>query len=165
MSTFRPPPGDRAPASKLSMDPESNPSLEPHRQGAFKPSTGGVDDIAPISSRYDRLPVSQRSSSLSATMNAVTRPPTPAASGFAAAPVRASKGGIYQVTKMLEKKHGAFFISRLILASGISLRGYDSASFDDPEIVSKFIKTLRTMLSPADMADVFSQAPSLMNMK
>jgi len=76
-----------------------------------------------------------------------------------------SKGGIYQVTRLLEKKHGAFFISRLILASGISLRGYDSASFDDPVTVSKFIKTLRNMLSPTDMADIFSQAPSLMNMK
>jgi hypothetical protein len=93
------------------------------------------------------------------------RPLTPAASGPASPAIGCSKGGIYQITKVLEKKHGAFFISRLILASGINLRGYDSNSTDEPATVSKFVKTLRNMLTPADMADVFSHAPSLMMMK
>lgn len=83
----------------------------------------------------------------------------------AAPPSRATKGGIYQLTKFLEKKHGAFFISRLILASGINLRGYDSDTADDPVIVTKFIKTVRNMLSPTDMAEVLTQAPSVINNK
>ena len=163
MSTFRTPPDDKPPASKFGSNLESNQSTDSHRQGSFKPSAGNVDDIAPMSSRLASNPLSQRSGS--GTYSAA-RPSTTTGSGPAAQVPRSSgKGGIYQVTKMLEKKHGAFFISRLILASGISLRGYDSESFDDPVVVSKFTKTLRSMLSPADMADLFSLVPSLMNMK
>ncbi len=166
MSNFRAPPDNSAPASKLSMDSESNPSTDSSRQNPFKVAAGNFDDIAPMSSRFDRLPVSQRSASLSSSTSPGSRQPGPAANGPASpAPRTTSKGGIYQITKALEKKHGAFFISRLILASGISLRSYDSASFDDPVTVSKFVKTLRNMLSPADMADIFSQAPSLMILK
>lgn len=165
MSNFRPPSDDKAPASKFLVDSESNPSSDLPRQGAFKPSAVNVDDIAPVSSRFDRLPVSQRSSSLAASMNSTARPQIPGAGATTGSGARTSKGGIYLVTKMLEKKHGAFFISRLILASGISLRGYDSTSYDDPAIVAKFIKTLRGMLTPTDMAEVFSQTPSLMNTK
>lgn len=91
-------------------------------------------------------------------------PAAPAAPA-AAPPSRATKGGIYQLTKFLEKKHGAFFISRLILASGINLRGYDSDTADDPVVVTKFIKTVRNMLSPTDMAEVLTQAPTVLNHK
>jgi len=77
----------------------------------------------------------------------------------------AGRGGIYRVTQALEKKHGAFFISRLILASGISLRGFDSNSFDDPATMTKLMKTLRNILSPTDMADLLLQHPALNNTK
>lgn len=76
-----------------------------------------------------------------------------------------SRGGIYRATQALEQRHGAFFISRLILASGISLRGYDPNSYDDPAIILKFIKSLRNMLSPTDMADLLLQHPALNNTK
>jgi|GEM_PF-4074200 len=78
---------------------------------------------------------------------------------------RSDKGGIYQAVRFLEKKHGAFFISRLILASGINLRGFDPSTYDDPVTVAKFVKTLRAMLSPSDMANLMSQAPSIATIK
>ncbi len=166
MSTFRPPFGDRAPGAKLSLDPESNPSTDPHRQGAFKALTSSGDDIAPMFSRFDRGPVSQRSSALAASLNSTSRPTIPATVGSASAISHGSnKGGICEITRMLEKKHGAFFISRIILASGINLRSYNSTSIDDPATMSKFIRTLRNLLSPTDMADVFSQVPSFMTTK
>jgi hypothetical protein len=172
VSNFRPPPDDRPPPSRVSVDSESNPSTDLHRQGPFKAPAGGADDIAPVSSRFDRMPLSQRSSSSSSSssftavsINSAARAQVPGAGAPTGSAFRASKGGIYQITKLLEKKHGAFFISRLILASGIGLRGYDATSYDDPAIMSKFIKTLRNMLSPTDMADVFSQIPSLTNTK
>lgn len=128
-----------------------------------------MDDAPPLSSRFDKLPAgptSQRPSTPAPAQLAGLRGPTPSSTN---APItsgsRTSKGGIYQATKILEKKHGAFFISRLILASGISLRGYDSNSLDDPVTLTKFIKTLRNMLSPTDMAEILSQAPSLSNVK
>jgi hypothetical protein len=96
---------------------------------------------------------------------APTRSPQTGSFATAAPPARHTKGGIYHLTKFLERKHGAFFISRVILASGINLRGYDIDSADDPAIVTKFIKTLRNMLSPADMAEIQTQAPSLLSNK
>jgi hypothetical protein len=120
-----------------------------------------------LSTRFDKPPsvnpLAQRPSSPPPTVSSAARPPSATTTPIPGH--RGSKGGIYLLTRILEKKHGAFFISRLILASGINLRGFDSNTTDDPVIVSKFIKSLRTMLSPADMAGLMSQAPSLMNMK
>ena len=165
MSTFRPPPAPRLPS-----DIESNTATDPLRQRATKFGSSPIDDVPPMSTRYDKPapanPPAHRPSS--PAMNAIARPLPASANSAASTPIpaaRLSKGGIYQVTRILEKRHGAFFISRLILASGINLRGFDADTTDDPAIVSKFVKSLRNMLSPADMAGLFSQAPSLMNMK
>ena len=163
MSSFRQPP-----IPKLSSDTESSVSAEPQRPGANRSVLGENDDTPPLSSRFDKLPagpVSQRPSSPPAPQNAPPRGPSAPTNPSTQSATRWSKGGIYQLTKILERKHGAFFISRLILASGISLRGYDSTSLDDPVTVTKFIKTLRNMLSPADMAEVLAHAPSVSQVK
>lgn len=168
MSTFRPPP-----APKLPNETDANTPPESLRAGALRPSLSVADEVPPLSTRFDKLgpanALAQRTASPTPTTSANARPPSASAmSGAqAAAPfgARASKGGIYLVTRILERKHGAFFISRLILSSGINLRGYDSHTPDDPSTITKFVKSLRTMLSPADMADLLTQAPVLMNMK
>lgn len=164
MSTFRPPL-----ATSLPSEIESNASADQLRQGVSKSAASALDDIPPVSTRLDKLPptnpLAQRPSSFMPAVNPNARPLSPAASTSPNTASRCSKGGIYLATRILEKKHGAFFISRLILASGINLRGFDSSTIDDPATVVKFVKTLRNMLSPADMAGLMSQTPSLMNMK
>lgn len=179
MSSLRQPPVPKPPS-----DTESPASTDPPRSTTFRAGVGENEEISPLSSRFDKLtasgPISQRSSAPSGTMPAVSSVPSvssvpgmprkSSSSGSwtavsAPVSVRYSKGAIYQATKILEKKHGSFFISRLILASGISLRGYDSHTADDSMTVAKFIKSLRNMLSPTDMADILSQVPSLNNVK
>jgi len=159
VSTFRAPPGDKAPQSRFGSDLESQ----------LRTSSGNSDDIPPVSSRFDKFassgPLSTRSLGTIVSTTAPARSPQ-TGSYTAAAPLgRNTKGGIYHLTKLLERKHGAFFISRVILASGINLRGYDLDSADDPTIALKFIKTLRNMLSPTDMAEILTQAPSVFNNK
>jgi len=65
--------------------------------------------------------------------------------------VRRSTGGIYQTVRLLDQKHGSFFISRLILVTGINLRTFDATSYDDPVVTNKLVKALRPMLSPAEL--------------
>ena len=159
MSNFREPPGDKAPPSRFGSELDSS----------QKPAHVNPDDIPPVSSRFDRFassgPLSTRAPGhISST---ATLPRTPSTGSFAAAspPGRGTKGGIYQLTKIIEKKHGAFFISRVILASGINLRGYNIDSIDDHATLMKFIATVRNMLSPTEMADIITQAPSLLHSK
>ncbi len=162
VSQSRSPSDDRPPASRYSSDLASAQSPEGQRAGLQR-SGFKSDDAPPMSSRFDRMPPSTA---------AAIRPPASIALG---APMRgnagvgaeglAGRGGIYRVTQALEKKHGAFFISRLILASGISLRVFDSNSFDDPATMTKLMKTLRNILSPTDMADLLLQHPALNNTK
>lgn len=65
--------------------------------------------------------------------------------------VRRGQGTIYQIVKMLDRKHGSFFISRLILTTGINLRTFDSSSYDDPVVLDKLGKALRTLLAPGEL--------------
>lgn len=166
MSNFRQPPTGPTSGSESSPEIESSFPAESVRYGSYKPAAGALHDIAPTSTRAERPPgYPQRISSLPPPTSSAFRAPAPAANSTAGQPQRCGKGGIYQAVRLLERKHGAFFISRLILASGINLRGFDASTYDDPVAVSKFIKTLRTMLSPSDMAGLLSQAPSLIHMK
>ncbi|MRG98033.1 hypothetical protein [Polyangium spumosum] len=78
-------------------------------------------------------------------------PSSTPASGQPRSGVRHTKGGIYQAVRLLDQKHGSFFISRLILVTGVNLRSFDSSSVDDPVIAEKLIKALRPLLSPAEL--------------
>lgn len=168
MSNFRQPPTGPTSGSESSPEIESSFPAESVRYGSYKPAAGALHDIAPTPTRTERPPPPShppRMSSLPPPTSSAFRAPAPAAGSNAGQPQRCGKGGIYQAVRLLERKHGAFFISRLILASGINLRGFDASTYDDPVAVTKFIKTLRTMLSPSDMAGLLSQAPSLIHIK
>jgi len=52
--------------------------------------------------------------------------------------------------RLLDKKHGSFFISRLILITGINVRTFDQTSYDDPVAVGKIIKALQSSLPQAE---------------
>lgn len=160
VSQSRPPSDDRPPASRYSSDLASAQSPEGQRAGLQR-SGFKSDDPPPMSSRFDRMPPST-ALAIRPTSSIALATPMRGNAGIGAEGLP-GRGGIYRATLALEKKHGAFFISRLILASGISLRGFDSNSFDDPATITKFIKTLRNMLSPTDMADLLLQHPALNN--
>jgi hypothetical protein len=77
----------------------------------------------------------------------------------AAPSARRAQGGIYNVVRQLDKKHGSFFISRLILMTGINLRNYDAATHDDPHVVEKLVKALRSLVKPADLDGLLQLLP------
>jgi hypothetical protein len=163
VSNLRQPPTDPNAASESSADIDSSFPTESVRYGSYKPAALSLNDIAPTSTRTERPPQSsypQRISSLAAASTLPARAPSSSANVVAAPQsVRGNKGVIYLTVRLLEKKNGAFFISRLILASGINLRSFDANTYDDPVTVMKFIKTLRNMLSPIDMVNILTQTP------
>jgi hypothetical protein len=131
-------------------------------------SREGSADSAPLSLRADRIPQSIRSSgfgqatavgfgssgvpssrSPQSGVNSGTPPSNP--SSHPVSGVRRSTGGIYQAVRLLDKKHGSFFISRLILMTGINLRTFDSSTYDDPVAAQKLVKALRSLLSPVEL--------------
>lgn len=65
-----------------------------------------------------------------------------------------TQGVLFRVTKALEAHHGAFFISRLILMTGIKLRDFDASTPDDPLLVSKLSGALRALLSESDFDEI-----------
>lgn len=65
-----------------------------------------------------------------------------------------TQGLFFRVTKALEARHGAFFISRLILMTGIKLRGFDASSPDDPRLIIKLTGALRAILSDSDFDEI-----------
>lgn len=67
---------------------------------------------------------------------------------------RLSQGHLWRITCQLEARHGAFFISRLILMTGIKLRSYDVASPDDPIVIEKLARAIRTLLSVDDYNEI-----------
>jgi hypothetical protein len=77
----------------------------------------------------------------------------------AAPSARRSQGCIYSVVRQLDKKHGSFFISRLILMTGINLRSYDASTHDDPHVVEKLVKALRSLVKPADLEGLLQLLP------
>jgi hypothetical protein len=69
-------------------------------------------------------------------------------------------GGISAVVRQVDRKHGAFFISRLILMTGINLRTYDAATYDDPQAVAKLARALRTLVPAGDIDALLQFLPN-----
>jgi hypothetical protein len=108
----------------------------------------------PSSLLADRFaPTSITSSRLAPPHGGVT--PVPQA---APAP-RRTQGSIYSVVRQIDRKQGSFFISRLILMTGINLRTYDASTHDDPHVVDKLVKALRSLVRPADLEELLQLLP------
>ncbi|MDI1432327.1 MULTISPECIES: hypothetical protein [Polyangium] len=136
-------------------DPRTGPDSQPPTSTSFSGVIARGFDAVPISVRGDRVsPPSVPSSRLppsSGTMPTTSGPSSTPASGQPSSGVRRTKGGIYQAVRLLDQKHGSFFISRLILVTGVNLRSFDSSSVDEPVVAEKLIKALRPLLSPAEL--------------
>ncbi|MRG97544.1 hypothetical protein [Polyangium spumosum] len=114
---------------------------------AFMPSF----EVAPSSSLapFDRNPPQSG-------VNALSPASTPVGSGV----TRRSLGGISAVVRQLDRKHGAFFISRLILMTGINLRTYDAATYDDPQAVTKLVRALRSLVPAPELDSLLQFLPN-----
>jgi hypothetical protein len=133
--------------------PPPNSGSAPYPSADSTASTHSASDIEPLSVRSRANPAQMRPSSLPLEPRPLS-PPTDVPRAYVQ---RSDRGAIYFAVRLLEKKNGAFFISRLILASGLNLRTYDSTTYDDPYVVSKLLRTLRTMLSETDLEALLSQ--------
>lgn len=151
-------PSDRAPWSReaASEGPLSGPDgqrapLSSASVHAFMPNF----EPAPVSVSAERLapPSIPPSRFAPPPQSTVTPIPQPAPAA------RRAQGGIYSVVQRLDKKHGSFFISRLILMTGINLRSYDASTHDDPHVVDKLVKALRTLVKPADLDGLLQLLP------
>lgn len=60
-------------------------------------------------------------------------------------------GRIRQIVELLEQRHSPFLVSRLILMTGVRVREFTSDSPDDPTVLRKLEKALRTLVSESDM--------------
>jgi hypothetical protein len=58
------------------------------------------------------------------------------------------------VTRWIEERHGAFLVSRLIIATGIKLRSFEETTPDNPDEVRALERALRTLLSPDELNEV-----------
>jgi hypothetical protein len=150
-------PPDRGPRrSDPGVDePRTGPDSAPPASTSFSGVIARGFDAVPISVRGERLPspASGPSSRLGPSSGPApsSGPSSTPASGQPSSGVRRTKGGIYQAVRLLDQKHGSFFISRLILVTGVNLRSFDSSTVDDPVVADKLIKALRPLLSPAEL--------------
>ncbi|MCK6587158.1 MAG: hypothetical protein L6Q76_06190, partial [Polyangiaceae bacterium] len=67
---------------------------------------------------------------------------------------RRPHGCLWRVTKWIEERHGAFLVSRLIIATGIKLRSFEATTPDNPDEVRAIERALRTLLSPDELNEV-----------
>lgn len=141
------PDAQRAPLSSASVS-AFMPSFEP------APTSMPAERLAPASIPPSRLsPTSIPPSRLALPHSGMTPIPQ-------TAPVpRRAQGGIYSVVRQLDRKQGSFFISRLILMTGINLRTYDASTHDDPHVVDKLVRALRTLVRPAELDELLQLLP------
>lgn len=121
------------------------------------PSSSAGDRLPPASMPPASMPPSRLAQSIPPSRLA---PPAPPVSTVQPAAPRRSSGGIYQVVRQVERKHGSFFISRLILMTGINLRTFDASTHDDPIAVDKLVKALRTLVPAAELSGLLQLLPS-----
>ncbi|HZF55937.1 MAG TPA: hypothetical protein VE093_45290 [Polyangiaceae bacterium] len=67
---------------------------------------------------------------------------------------RRPHGCLWRVTRWIEERHGAFFVSRLIIATGIKLRSFEATTPDNPDEVRAVERALRSLLSPDELNEV-----------
>jgi len=63
-------------------------------------------------------------------------------------------GHTYKIVQYLEHKHASFFVSRLILLTGIPLRRFTSVTPDDPATLRKIRKALSTLLRQEEIEEM-----------
>ncbi|MDI1450934.1 hypothetical protein [Polyangium sp. 6x1] len=110
-------------------------------------------ETSPPPAPFERTPPPQ------SAINAVYAPSPSSAGPASSAAPRRSLGGIAAVVRQLDRKHGAFFISRLILMTGINLRTYDAATPDDPHAVTKVARALRSLVPATELDGLLQFLP------
>jgi len=68
-------------------------------------------------------------------------------------------GGIHRLVMRIDERYGSFFISRLILMTGIKLRSFESFTPDDPELVSRLLQALSTLIPPDEVGELLAMLP------
>lgn len=63
-------------------------------------------------------------------------------------------GHTYEIVQYLERRHNSFFVSRLIMLTGLSLRKFTSATPDDPLTLKKIRRALATLLRSDQIDEV-----------
>ena len=139
-------------------------SQEAAPEGPRSVRDGGSSPSAPVSAFMPKHEAPPSSGGFERTppqsgVNAVSPPSSTSAPTSVRAPQR-SIGGIAAVVRQLDRKHGSFFISRLILMTGINVRTYDSATYDDPQAVAKLARALRTLVPAGDVEALLQLLPN-----
>jgi hypothetical protein len=67
-----------------------------------------------------------------------------------AEPESESFGRVHRMVKWLDANKGSFFISALIMQTGINLRAYGLGTVDDGRVIARLWPVLDTMLSPEE---------------
>ncbi|MDC3959624.1 hypothetical protein [Polyangium jinanense] len=126
----------------------SQPPAPPAPVSAFMPSF----ETSPPPAPFERTPPQS-------VINPVYAPSSPPGGPVSSGAPRRSLGGIAAVVRQLDRKHGAFFISRLILMTGINLRTYDAATPDDPHAVAKLARALRSLVPATELDGLLQLLP------
>jgi hypothetical protein len=65
-----------------------------------------------------------------------------------------SYGRISRIVGSLDDRRGAFFIARLIMTTGIKLRGFGPMMPDDPVVLERLKHGLRSLVPPEEFDEL-----------
>jgi len=73
--------------------------------------------------------------------------------------VSRGQGSIFRIVCRLDERFGSFFISRLILTTGVKLRTFEAHTPDDPAVVAKVVQALCALVPPEELRDLLPLLP------